>query len=388
MIYLDHNATSPMHPEVVNAMAEFSLRHFGNPASQHQIGQQVRRELESAREQIAANLNVRITEPAGDRLVLTSGGTEANNLAVFGLVDENDVLVVSSIEHPSVLQAASELSRKHNVIFVPCRNDGSINGEHFEAALAEHSESGGIAFLMSANNETGVLQPTARIGKFCQEHNFILHSDAIQMIGKTAFDFQAESAATMSFAAHKFGGPAGIGALAIRQGVSVRPISFGGKQQLGLRAGTESVVLAFGMAKALQIATDQAEKSSIHLTKLRDRFEHQVLDALRNVEINGSADRLPHTSNLSFVGVDRQQLFMALDFAGIACSTGSACESGSSEPSHVLAAMDLEPSRISSAIRFSFGPTTTLEEIDLAVHRILKVANNLRNCESGGFSSF
>ena len=387
MIYLDHNATSPILPEVVDSMAEFSLRYFGNPSSQHQVGQRIRRELEQAREQIAGNLNVNITEPAGDRLVLTSGGTEANNLAVFGLVKENDVVVVSSIEHPSILEATAQLSQRHRVIQIPATPSGSIDIEQFEQTLAENAESGGVAFLMAANNETGVLQPTNQIGELCKTFNFRLHTDAIQMVGKTSIDFQDHAADTMSFAAHKFGGPAGIGALAIRRGISVQPSSFGGKQQLGMRAGTESVTLAVGMARAMQIASEKVEQAKEHLTMLRDRFEQRILASISDVEINGSIERLPHTSNLSFLGIDRQQMFMALDFAGIACSTGSACESGSSEPSHVLAAMKLDSSRISSAIRFSFGPSTTLQEIDSAVDRISKVANNLRKRDSGSFST-
>jgi cysteine desulfurase len=236
-----------------------------------------------------------------------------------------------------------------------------------------------LVALILGQNETGVIQPVARLSAICAAHGVFLHTDAAQVVGKLAVDFRALGATTMTVAAHKFHGPLGIGALLVRHGVPLRPQLFGGTQQGGLRPGTESVALAVGMCRALELSHEQQRDRAARMRQLRDRLEAQILGGWPSAVVLGAgSERLPHTSHIAFAGLERQALFMALDQAGVACSTGSACASGSSEPSPVLLAMGCEPAVVASALRFSLGATTTAAEIEEAARRILACCNDLR----------
>jgi cysteine desulfurase len=315
--------------------------------------------------------------------VLTSGGTEANNLALFGLAGETPGrVVVSAIEHPSVLAAADRLARRGwHVVRLRASIDGVVDLEQLRAALAAPAH---LVSLMWGNNETGALQPIAEAAEICRAAGVPLHSDAVQVVGKLPIEFDRLGASAVSLAAHKFHGPRGIGALVVDSAVSLEGQLCGGFQQQGLRPGTESIELAIGMCWALELWASEADERHRRLARLRDRFESRLRAGRGDLVVNGSgAPRLPHTSNVSFVGLDRQELFMALDLAGVQCSTGSACASGSSEPSPVLRAMGLPDSIVNSALRFSLGANTTEADIDEAATRILQVCNDLEGSKGG-----
>ena len=382
-IYLDHNATTPLLPEVADAVREASLRYHANPGSQHEPGRQARRALETARLRIGELLGARTTGMNADRVIFTSGGTEAANLAISGLLNASNPtpqhFLTTAIEHPCILEAAAQLSNclPHcEVEKLPANTDGVVDLEKFRRALRPET---GLVSVMLANNETGVLQPVAEMAALCAEQNIAMHSDAAQMVGKLPVHFADLNLSALSLAAHKFHGPLGIGALVVRHDLPLQPTLFGGHQQAGLRPGTETVALAIGMQTALESWHRHAEQNIEQITKLRDQFERTLLAELPTlVVIGGEVPRLPNTSNLSFVGLDRQALLMALDQAGVACSSGSACASGSSELSPVLLAMGLEKSVIEGSIRFSLGATTTADEIDESCRRILCVCQRLR----------
>jgi cysteine desulfurase len=385
-IYLDHNATTPLVPEVGAAMRACWEKPFLNPGSQHEFGRQARRVLEDARERIAELIGAKTAGAGADRVIFTSGGTESNNLAIRGLVEWHAAssrpsgkpahLIVSAVEHPSIASLADELDREgQEVDLLAVDEDGVIRVEALEPILQPNTA---VVAAMLGQNETGVLQPVAKLAEVCGRHNVPLHTDAAQVVGKLPVDFRALGAATMTVAAHKFNGPVGIGALVVRSGINLVPQLFGGVQQSGLRPGTEPLALVVGMRRALELWNDEQHVRITRMRALRDRFERDLLAGWPAAIIAGArAERLPHTSNVAFVGLDRQALFMALDQAGIACSTGSACASGSSEASPVLLAMNYDAANLNSALRFSFGATTTEGEVDEAVQRILRCCNNL-----------
>lgn len=378
MIYLDHNSTTMLCAEAASAMAPWLSERFGNPASQHRVGRRARQAIEEARDSIGRILGVRQTGMQADQVIFTSGGTEANNLALLGLTGCLEPgcmpgeIVISAIEHPSV-RVPAELLEQHGwkVHRLPVDQSGVVQVEQLEACLNERTR---LVSVMLANNETGVIQPVREIAEICQRRGVPLHTDAVQMAGKLPVDFQSLGAGAMTIAAHKFHGPLGTGALLVRHGLRLSPLVVGGFQQAGLRGGTESVALALGMQAAL--AAWEAEHSSRRerVQTLRDRFEDRLKAICGDeIEVVGQhAERLPNTSCVSFLGCDRQALVMALDLAGVACSTGSACASGSSEPSPVLIAMGCEADVLAGALRFSLGAATTSAEIDEAVECIAR----------------
>jgi cysteine desulfurase len=393
-IYLDHNATSPMLPEVAEAVREASLRYAGNPASQHEPGRQARRALESARESIANLLGAQTAGREIDQLIFTSGGTESNNLALKGLMLLDSIkqprpslvgagaatdirLITSSLEHPSIAACAEHLAHQGvQLVKLLAMPQGVTRHDALPALLADNTR---LVSIMLANNETGVLQPVAEIATFCRSRDVLIHTDATQAVGKIPVHFHQLGVDALTAAAHKFHGPPGIGVLLLRHGVPLAPSLHGGFQQAGFRPGTESVALAVGMQTALELAVRELDARRPRMAELRDQLERQILAGFPSaVVIGADAPRLPHTSNIAFVGLDRQALVMALDLAGVACSTGSACASGSSEPSPALVAMGLPDAQISSSVRFSLGATTTAADIDEAARRILKVCNHLR----------
>ena len=404
-IYLDHNATAPILPEVADAVREAALRYHGNPASQHDAGRQARRALEQTRVRIAEILGARTTGMDADQLIFTSGGTESNNLALLGLLGQTaatlrtggmnppahgasspPALVISAIEHPSIARTAESLALPIPARaggFIPpvlqtlgVNSAGVIRLDQLESLLTPTTQ---LASIMLASNETGVLQPVAAAAAICRRHGVHLHTDATQVVGKLPVNFTELGVDALTATAHKFHGPLGVGVLLLRHGVQLTPALHGGFQQAALRPGTESVVLALGMQTALELWQREADVRRERMTMLRDRFEHTIRAGWpAAVVIGGQSPRLPHTSNIALVGLNRQALVMALDLAGIACSSGSACASGSSEPSPTLLAMGLPEEQISASVRFSLGATTTPAEIDEAARRILSVCNNLR----------
>jgi cysteine desulfurase len=382
-IYLDHNATSPMRPEVAEAMARCYAEGYANPASQHRPGQRARRVLEDAREAIAAILGADLFARPPDRLLFTSGGTEANTLAVLGIAraakegPEPGHLIVSAIEHASVIEPAEHLMehgwRLDTLGVTP---DGVVRVEELAGMLTPNTR---LVSVILGNHETGVLQPVADLVPICQEAGVPLHTDAVQVAGKLPIDFRALGVSAMTVAAHKFQGPLGIGALVLRGDVPLQPLLFGGHQQDGLRPGTESVALAVGMRTALELWHQEHEAHARRLTALCERFERGLKAGFAGLLVNGSgAERLPHTSSIAFPGLDAQVLLMALDTAGVACSVGSACSSGSTELSPTLRAMGLPREIVAGSLRFSLGATTTEAEIDEAVRRILHVVSEMR----------
>ncbi|MEK6236517.1 MAG: cysteine desulfurase [Planctomycetales bacterium] len=394
VIYLDHNATAPLWPEVADALDEATRAGYANPASQHAPGRRARQALEDAREEIGARFGAETQTARRDQVILTSGGTEANNLALFGLTGHGPRrAILSAIEHPSVSETADALAQDGwQVDRIRVSPDGIVDVEHLRELLAEPVA---VVSVMAANNETGVLQPLAEIAAACASAGVPLHADAVQAGGKVPLDFRQLGLAAMTVSAHKMHGPRGIGALIARHGIQLRPRLHGGFQQGGLRPGTEAVAPAVGMLAALRLWDARRETIVPRMTQLRDRFEDGLRSALVRLDglpagnqpnqqggevvINGAgAPRLPHATNAAFPGLDRQALMMALDFAGIACSTGSACASGSSEPSPTLIAMGCPPDIVKSSLRFSLGAGTTAEEIDEALRRIQAVVSQLR----------
>lgn len=381
-IYLDHNATTPTRPEVIKAMLCCYRAGYANPASQHRPGQQAHRVLEEAREQIGQHLGADLTGRQPDRVLFTSGGTEANNLAILGISQaragsQPGGIVISAIEHPSVIEPAEHLlEHGWRLDTLAVTGDGVVRSELLPLLLTPETQ---LVSVILGNHETGVVQPVAQLATVCQAAGVPLHTDAVQVVGKRPVDFRSLGVSAMSVAAHKFQGPLGIGVLIVRHDVPIAPQLFGGNQQWGLRPGTESVALAVGMATALELWHQDHEAESRRLTALRERFEHGLRAGIPELVINGAAaDRLPHTSSIAFPGLDAQVLLMAFDMAGVACSVGSACSSGSTELSPTLRAMGLPKELLTSSLRFSLGSTTTEAQIDEAVGRILHVVHQLR----------
>ncbi|MEM6798712.1 MAG: cysteine desulfurase family protein [Planctomycetota bacterium] len=381
-IYLDHNATTPILPEAADAVRECLLGVHANAGSQHAAGRSARRVLEEARLAVAEMLGANLAGANPDRLILTSGGTESNNLALRSVLasvrayGEQPRVVISAIEHPSVDATANQLEREGVAIDrAPVDSSGVVNVGALESLLRPETR---LVSVMLASNETGVLQPVAEVARRCAARGIAVHTDATQAVGKVAVDFVSIGAAMMTFTAHKFHGPVGVGGLLVRGGTPELE-GFGG-QAGAERPGTPAVALAVGMRVALSAWLRDADDRQQRMTTLRDRFETTILAATPGTRVIGAdAPRLPHTSDLAFEGLNRQALVMALDRAAVACSTGSACASGSSEPSPTLLAMGLPEAVVSSALRFSLGALTTAAEIDDAATRIASVCRHLRN---------
>lgn len=377
IINLDHNATTPLHPEVAHAMSDCYAAGYGNAASSHQHGRRARQVLEDAREGIGRIVGADVTSAQADRVILTSGGTEANNLALLGLAGpQPGRIIISSVEHPSVAGAAEQLERQgHDVCRVRVDSSGLIDQGHFDELLTPATR---LVSMMLANNETGVLQPIAALAARCRQLGVPFHTDAVQAVGKIPVNFARLEVTALTLTGHKFHGPRGVGALVIQRSARINPILFGGHQQAGLRPGTEPVELAVGLHHALQIWQRDAQTRAARMAALRDRFEQLLRDANVGVVVNGlNAPRLPHTTNVAFPGLNCQAVHMALDMAGVACSIGSACASGSTEPSAVLVAMRLPPDIIDSSLRFSLGAFTTRQDIDAAAERIIGAIRRL-----------
>ena len=382
MIYLDNNATTPLDPAVAASISLELEKQHANAGSQHQAGRMARRTLESAREAIAKLFGLNCSDIHADHVVVTSGATEANNLALRGLlanrIGSGARVVISSQEHPSVDQCVEFLAAAgHSVVRVNSLSNGTIDLDHLESVV--DGDTAAVS-VIHANNETGIIQPLTQISEICRQAGAPLHTDAVQAVGKTEWDFGTTPVTSATISAHKLHGPVGVGALLLRHGAHLYPQITGGFQQQGFRAGTESVFMAVALAKTLELCCGKdAQGYRQELCALRDRFEAQIISDIPDVQVIGAdVPRVPHTSCLSFQGLDRQAIQMALDAADICCSTGSACASGSSEPSPTLISMGLSSEVIEGAVRFSFGRFNTADEIDSACERISSVIKHLR----------
>lgn len=389
-IYLDANATTRLDDDVRDAMIAAYQSADANPASQHRPGQLARRKLENLRTEIAAQMGA----GRNDRLIFTSGGTESDNLAIIGLagrltpnIDKMPPeVIVSAIEHPAVLGAADFLASQGFIIRrLPVDGNGIVDLDCLRRWVSPATR---LVSLMLGNNETGVIQDVAEAVKVCSELSIPVHCDAVQAIGKMPVSFTDLGVDAMTVTAHKIHGPCGIGALIVSNRVDLQPIMFGGTQQLGQRPGTEDLALATGFAKSIQLACDNLQVRSAWIQTCRDQFECLILQDLPDTVIHArSVHRLPHTSNLSFgdgLGgyIDRQALMMAADHEQVAISTGSACASGSSEPSHVLTAMGCPHDVVGGSIRVSFSAQTTELDVTLGARRIINCVLRLRQQKS------
>jgi cysteine desulfurase len=381
-IYLDNAANTPILPDVAETVRQVSLT-AANPASLHRAGQRARQLLNDARESIAASLGADLEAARGDRLVFTSGGTEANNLALFGLAGMTPAhLITTHLEHPSIAKAADELERRGwRVDRLAPDRAGVIDPELLTETLRDDTR---LVSITYANHETGVIQPILAMAAVCNARSVPLHTDAVQAVGKLRVDFAELGVVALSFSGHKFHGPTGVGGLILRR--DAQPIAqvFGGSQEASLRPGTQPTALVAGMQVALGACLTEIESHTTHVHSLRDRFEARLAAKIPAAVIHGAqASRSPYVSNISLVGQHRERLLMALDLADVACSTGSACESGSTEPSPTLRAMGCSGDLLDSAIRFSFSHQNTLSEIDEAAVRIVAVYHHLESQNKG-----
>ncbi len=381
-IYLDANATTPLLPEVVDAMLPFLTTHFGNPSSVHRNGQHARSAVEHARSAIASLLACRTSE-----IIFTSGGTEGDNLALFGTLvpsssSEPAHLITSTIEHHAILNAAEVLGgRGIEVTYLEPTSSGLVEPSTLRSALRPNTR---LVSIMHANNETGVLQPIRELAAIAHAAGALFHTDAVQTAGKLALNVEALGCDLLTLSGHKMYAPKGVGALFLRRKTELTPLLFGGPHERQRRAGTENVpsIVALGRAAELAsqwIALDQLHDGPTHLAHLRDRLEQGLLSLIPGSGVNGAPNsRTPNTSSLYFEAVDAEALVIALDLAGLAVSGGSACQSGATEPSHVLTAMRLPASRARSSIRISLSRLTTAEEVDRALNLIPSTVARLR----------
>ena len=375
---MDANATTPVLPEVVEAMRPFWTEAFGNASSIHQPGQQARAAVERARESVAALLGCRAAE-----VVFTSGGTESDNLALFGTLAPGDHLIASSMEHSAVMQAAEALAgRGVEVSFLPATGQGVVEPSALQAALRPNTR---LVSVMLANNETGVIQPVRELAELSHAAGALFHSDAVQAAGKLAIDVKALGCDLLSISGHKMYAPQGVGALFVRRNVRLRPIFFGGNHERGRRPGTENVAGIAGLGKAAELARAWlANGEQQALAALRDRLEQGILAQVEEAGVNGAgATRVANTSNLYFDHVEAEALVIALDLKGLAVSGGSACQSGSTEPSHVLTAMGLSVARARASVRISLSRMTTEDEVDCALALVPAAVARLRKLAPG-----
>jgi cysteine desulfurase len=386
-IYMDANATTPLLPEVFEAMRPFFLEHYGNASSIHQQGQYARAAVDHARDAIASLLHCRTSE-----IVFTSGGTESDNLALFGTLDSSPIvepihLITTSIEHHAVLHVAESLaSRNIEVTFLPCTPQGLIDPAALQAAIRPNTK---LVSIMFANNETGVIQPIAELAAIAHTAGALFHTDAVQAAGKLAIDLSPKGPLKdvdlLTLSGHKIYASKGVGVLFVRRNVRLAPMFHGGTHERQRRAGTENVTGIVGLGKAVELAQtwlseDTPADGPTHLAALRDRLEQGILAQVEECGVNGAkATRVANTSNLYFDHVEAEALVIALDLKGLSVSGGSACQSGATEPSHVLTAMGLTPARARASIRFSLSRLTTTEEVDHALTLIPAAVARLRD---------
>jgi cysteine desulfurase len=387
-VYLDNSATTATAPEVITAMLPFFSEEIGNAQSVHSFGQRARAAVEKARQKLAAIINA-----APGEIVFLSGGTEADNFAIRGVaeahLDKGRHIITSEIEHPAVLATCEALAASgFRITYLPVSSEGLVSVDDVREALSDDTI---LISVMHANNETGTIEPVEEIGRLVAQarerglKHLHFHTDAVQSVGKTPIDVKRLGVDLLSLSGHKLHGPKGIGALYLRKGVRISKLIYGGHHERDRRAGTENVPAIVGLGRAAEMAQNGLLEQISRIGRLRDRLERGIVERLPGVIVNGSIEhRLPNISNLSFSGVDGESLLIALDLKGIAVSTGSACASGSLEPSHVLKALGLTREQVRGSLRFSLSRYNTPEEIDYALGAIEEIISRLRAMSPDG----
>ncbi|MGH7476874.1 MAG: cysteine desulfurase family protein [Longimicrobiales bacterium] len=377
-IYLDHAATTPLRPEAAEAMAPYLADCFGNPNSPHRWGREARVALEQARQRVASALGA-----AREEIYFTGCGTEADNIAVVGRARALRTrpggvggVVCSAIEHKAVLAAADAVAAEGgDVTLLAVDETGHVDPSALDEVIDAHPA---VVSVMWVNNEIGVVQPIPVLAERCKAAGVAFHTDAVQAFGKLRVRVDETAVDMLALSGHKIGAPKGVGVLYLRRGVEVSPICHGGGQEAGLRPGTQNVAAAVAMSVAVELGATEQAAEAIRLAALRDRLEQGLCGALPDAVVNGGGERAPHVLNLSLPGLDQEAALIALDMEGIAASGGSACQSGGVEPSHVLVAIG-RPAEGEAWIRFSFGRTTTAQEIDEAVARVPRIVDRIRS---------
>jgi cysteine desulfurase len=372
-IYLDNNATTPVLPEVFEAMRPYFGDQFGNASSIHHHGQQTRAAVEDARESVAALLGCRAAE-----IIFTSGGTEADNLAIAGLIAAGDHIITSIIEHHAVLLTCKHLEEIGcEVTVLPVDGRSLVDPDDVRRALRPTTK---LISVMMANNETGVLQPVEEIGRIAAEAGVCFHTDAVQAAAKVAIDVKQIGCHALSISGHKIHAPQGVGALYVRKGTRLQPLFYGGRHERSRRAGTENVPGIVGLGKAAQLAKAALDRGDDKkMSAMRDRLQQGILAQVEEAGVNGEgAARVPNTTNIHFNHIDGEAMVIALDLKGVAASTGAACSSGAIEPSHVLVAMGLRNDQARASIRFSLGKQTIADDIDIALALVPETVARLR----------
>ncbi len=370
-VYLDHAATTPVAKEVLEAMLPFFSERFGNASSLYQLGRDAKDAISASRQNIAKLINA---EPG--EMVFTSGGSEADNIALRGLLRKGDHVITSKFEHHAVLYTCEALEKEGvKVTYLPVTKDGFVKPQDVQKAITKQTR---LVSVMHANNEIGTIQPIYEIGKICRDVNVLFHTDAVQTVGKIPVDVKRMNLDLLSASAHKLYGPKGVGCLYVRSGVQVRPLITGGFQEHSMRAGTENAAGIVGFGKAAELAIKNMDKEAAFLTKLRNLLMEGVLK-IPDSWLNGSRhNRLPNNTNFGFDYIEGESIVLHLDIKGIAASTGSACSSESLTPSHVLAAIGLSPVKAHGSLRMTLGKDNTKEDIDYAMQTLPEIVENLR----------
>ena len=374
MIYLDHAASTPIADSVLEEMMPYLRENYGNPSSIHRFGRIATKAIEFARKRIAELVNA-----SSGEILFTSGGTESNNTALYGIMNQNKgkTLITSSIEHDAILEPCKKLELLgFDVVYLPVDSTGMIDIKKLESVISDKTA---LVSIMLANNEVGTIQPIKEISKICKQHNVLLHTDAVQAVGKIPVDVKDLGVDLMSISPHKINGPKGIGALYIKSGVKLDPFILGGGQENGMRSGTENVANIVGFGKACQLAKENLLQNNQNLAELRNHLIQRVSTELSHVTVNGNKEnRLPNNAHFTFLGVNGEDLIIKLDEHGIAASTGSACSVKTQKASHVLMAMGFSHEQITGSLRLTVGTSNTKSEIDQTVDALKIIVAELR----------
>lgn len=374
MIYLDNAASTQIHPEVIEEMIPFLKEQYGNPSSIHRLGRLSHKAIQNARKKIADLIHCKPEE-----ILLTSGGTESNNTALFGIANSNSkkYIITSSIEHEAILEPCKKLEKEGSEItYVPVDSDGLVNSEKIGESISKDTC---LVTIMFANNEVGTIQPIKEISKICKENKVIFHTDAIQAVGKVDINVKELDLDLLSLSSHKINGPKGVGALYIKKGIQIDPFILGGGQENGLRSGTENVASIVGFGKACQLAKENMESNISNFTSLRDSLVSKITKQISHVTFNGHKEkRIPNNAHFTFLGVNGEDLIIKLDENGIAASTGSACSVRVQKASHVLKAMGFDHEQITGSLRLTVGISNNESEIEKTVEILKKVVKELR----------
>lgn len=377
-IYLDHSATTYIDKSVLDKMLPFFEQRFGNASSQHSLGREALKAIDFAREQVAKAIGASANE-----IYFTSGGTESDNWAIKGMAQakkaKGNHIITSCIEHPAVIQTCKKLEKQgFEVTYLSVDNQGFINLKELEESITDNTI---LISIMTANNEIGTIQPIEQIGKIAKTHNVAFHTDAVQAIGSVPIDVKKMNIDLLSLSAHKFYGPKGVGVLYKRNGLKIDKFMDGGEQERNLRASTLNTPCIVGLGAAIQLAVEQLEQNNAHVSQLRNYFVEQVLDKISDVRFNGAKDytkRLCSNANFSFELVEGESILMLMDMEGIYVSSGSACSSGSLEPSYVLLSIGVPIEIAHGSIRFSFGKNNTKEQVDFTIQKLVEIIDKLR----------